>query len=63
MNGKKRVYKGRHKGGKLTRAELLIVGRQLRDAAVNGDVNAALALSNFQLVEVMSKQPERELAA
>ena len=41
--------------GKLSKQELLKVRRQLRQAALEGDVTAALALSNYELIDVLKR--------
>lgn len=42
--------------GRLAQPELLNVRRQLRKAAIDGDTTAALALSNFELIDQMKRQ-------
>ena len=43
--------------GKLNKPELLKVRRKLRQAAIDGDVTAALALSNYELVDALKRTP------
>ena len=47
---------GRAPGGKLTKPELIQVGRKLRKAALQGDVNAALTLSIHEFSELLKNQ-------
>ena len=54
---------GRAPSGKLTKPELVRVGRHLREAALGGDIMAAHALSNYALAGEMSKQRTAQEAA
>ena len=50
----------RDPSGKLNKPELLKVRRKLRQAAIEGDVTAALALSNYELVDALKRTPIAE---
>lgn len=55
-DSKPKQFAGRAPGGKLTKPELIQVGRKLRKAALQGDVNAALTLSIHEFSELLKNQ-------